>query len=335
MKKQTGDITLFVADFPFRSADVERLRDALGGASLLTVRGEYALSEALAAHPETDAICTLRPPDNLHEVAPNLEWVALASAGADHVLRQPWTHAPQTPRFITTASGVHAIPISEHVFSAMLLWARQWPEMLKLQARREWPNEAGKQALAGRELAGATLLVVGLGAIGRRIAQLGRAFGMRVIATHRQVAATASDPDVDVLLTMDRLAEALAQADYVALAVPSTADTHHLIGAEQLAQMKQGALLINIARGEVVDEPALIAALKRGPIGGAALDVTEQEPLPSASPLWRMPNVIISPHVSGRTPHYGERLTDLLIDNIARYRAGQPLRNMVDVTRGY
>lgn len=158
---------------------------------------------------------------------------------------------------------------------------------------------------------------------------------MRVIATHRQVAATASDPDVDVLLTMDRLAEALAQADYVALAVPSTADTHHLIGAEQLAQMKQGALLINIARGEVVDEPALIAALKRGPIGGAALDVTEQEPLPSASPLWRMPNVIISPHVSGRTPHYGERLTDLLIDNIARYRAGQPLRNMVDVTRGY
>lgn len=333
MAKAHKTITLFVTDFPFRSADTERLRAALGEQALYTVRGESALVETLKAHPETDALCTLTPSDDLHALAPRLQWLALASAGADHVLRQSWTNAPNAPQHITTANGVHAIPISEHVFSAMLLWSRHWPEMLKLQARREWPDEHGKQALAGRELAGATLLVVGLGAIGRRIAQLGRAFGMRVIATRR--AATRNDPDVDALMPMDALNEALAQADYVALAVPSTPETYHLIGAEQLAAMKPGALLINIARGEVVDEAALIAALKRGPMGGAALDVTEQEPLPQSSPLWKMPNVLISPHVSGRTAHYSKRLTDLLLANIAAYREGRPLRNSVDIARGY
>jgi phosphoglycerate dehydrogenase-like enzyme len=158
---------------------------------------------------------------------------------------------------------------------------------------------------------------------------------MRTVATRRSASAGATDPDVDVIMPSERLDDALAQADYIVLAVPSTPATHHLINAERLAHVKPGALLINIARGDVVDESALLAALRAGPLGGAALDVTAQEPLASDSPLWAAPNSIISPHVSGRSPRYSERLTDLMLDNIARYREGRPLRNLVDVARGY
>lgn len=335
MSEARGDIALLVTDYPFQKTDLERLRAALGhSGELLTARGEHGLADALAAHPEADVVCTFMPPERLLDLAPHLRWLALASAGADRALRQAWSRGPNAP-LITTANGVHATNISEHVVSAMLLWARHWPELLKLQQERRWPDDAEKPPLVGRELAGATLLIVGLGAIGRRLAHLGRAFGMRTLATRRTLTAGESDPDVDALIAIERLDDALAEADYIALAVPSTPETHHLIGAEQLRRMKPGALLINIARGDVVDEQALIVALGAGRIGGAALDVFEREPLPPESPLWTAKNVMISPHISGWTPRYSERLADLLIDNIARYRDGRPLRNLVDVTRGY
>lgn len=329
------DITLLVTNYPFEPADVERLRAALGGDALLATRGMRGLTDALSAHPETDVVCLYQAPENLLDLAPHLRWVALSSAGAEHALRQAWTHAPHAP-LITTANGVHATQISEYVLSAMLLWAKHWPTMLRMQEEHRWPD-GGFHAhdFMPRELADATLLIVGLGAIGRRVAQLGRAFGMRIIATRRSVAQGASDPDVDSLFPHDRLDEALAQADYFVLAVPSTPETQGLINAERLAHVKPGALLVNIARGAVVDEPALLAALHDGRLGGAALDVTAQEPLPAESPLWTAPNIIISPHISGRSPRYSERLTTLLLDNIARYRAGRPLRNLVDVARGY
>lgn len=335
MSQQPHDITLLVTSFPFKAPDVERLRSAVGADALITTRSMQGLVKALQAHPETDVLCVYGAPDNLLELAPRLRWVALSSAGAEHTLEQPWARSPHAP-LITTANGVHAVSISEHVFSGMLLWARHWPEMLNLQRERRWP-EGGfySNELVGRELADATLLVVGLGAIGRRVAQLGRAFGMRTLATRRSATADASDPDVDALYPMDQLDEALAQADYIVLAVPSTPETQALINAERLAHVRKGALLVNIARGAVVDEPALLAALNDGRLGGAVLDVAAQEPLPPESPLWTAPNVIISPHVSGRSSRYSERLTDLMLDNIARYRDGRPLRNVVDVARGY
>ncbi len=334
MSESRREITLLVTNYAFHPPDVERLRATLGEGRLLTTHGEHALTEALANHPETDVVCLYRAPERLLDLAPNLRWVALSSAGAEHVLGQAWPHSPHAP-LITTASGVHATPISEHVLSAMLLWARHWPDILKLQAARSWPTWSGKQAIAGRELAGATLLVIGVGAIGRRVAQLGHAFGMRTLATRRSATDDAVDPEIDALYPLARLDEALAQADYIVLAVPSTPETHRLINAERLRMVKPGALLVNIARGDVVDETALLAALRSGPLGGAALDVTAQEPLPPESPLWSQPNVIISPHVSGASDRYSERLTDLLLDNIARYRDGRPLRNLVDVARGY
>lgn len=329
-----SEIHLLVSDFPFAPGDVERLRAALGGGALVSTREAGGLEATLAAHPDTDALCGLTVLDDLMSRAPHLRWLALSSAGADRVLQAPWAHEANAP-IITTANGVHAIQISEHVFSAILLWARHWPELLDLQREHVWADERAKRRLMGRELADATLLVIGLGAIGRRVAQVGRAFGMRVVATRRQVAPGERDPDVDTLAPLADLDHLLSEADYIALAVPSTPETRGLISAERLARVKRGALLVNIARGEVVDEPALLAALRSGALGGAALDVAAEEPLPPDSPLWSAPNVIISPHISGRSPRYGERLADLLLDNIARYRAGRPLRNVVDVARGY
>lgn len=334
MAETRRDIALLVTNYPFQPSDVERLRAAVGDGALLITHGGQGLAEALAAHPEADVISTFSPPANLLDAAPNLRWLALSSAGADHILGTDWIHSPQLP-LITTANGVHAVPISEHVFSAILLWARHWPAMFQAQAERRWVKGPEAQGLTGRELADTTLLVVGLGAIGRRVAQLGRAFGMRTLATRRSAAAGASDPDVDVIAPHDQLDELLPQADYVVLAVPSTPDNYHLINADRLQRMKSGALLVNIARGSLIDESALIAALQAGALGGAALDVAEQEPLPPEHPLWTAPNVIISPHLSGWSPRYSERLTDLLLDNIARYREGRPLRNQVDVARGY
>src|SRR5487761_487382 len=268
MPETSRDITLLITDYPFHLPDIERLRAALGEGRLLTAHGEGELVAALTAHPEADVVCLYQSPETLLALAPGLRWLALSSAGADHILRQPWIRNPHLP-LITTANGVHAIPISEHVFSAMLLWARHWPDILKLQAERRWPNWSVKQTLAGRELFGATLLVIGLGAIGRRVAQLGRAFGMRTLATRRSADDNANDPDVDMLYPMARLDEALGQADYIVLAVPSTPATHGLINAERLRAVKPGALLVNIARGDVVDEQALLDALRAGPLGGA------------------------------------------------------------------
>jgi phosphoglycerate dehydrogenase-like enzyme len=323
---------LVVSDFQFRAEDRERIAAAVDGKAVF-VRGRDALSEALKTHPETDVLCTFFPPANLYELVPHLRWLALASAGADHVLRAGLVR--EAPPVVTTANGVHAVPISEFVFSAMLVWSRHWPRILDLQREHAWPDSAGREALHGSELFDATLGIIGLGAIGRRVAQFGRGFGMHVLAVRRSVAANESDPDVDELLPAARLGDLLERADYVVVSVPSTPESHHLIGEEQLKRMKPSALLVNIARGEIIDEQALVRALQQGTIAGAALDVVETEPLPQASPLWTLPNVLLSPHISGITPRYSQRLTDLFLDNLARYREGRPLRNVVDPARGY
>ncbi|HEU5349779.1 MAG TPA: D-2-hydroxyacid dehydrogenase, partial [Ktedonobacterales bacterium] len=225
--------------------------------------------------------------------------------------------------------------IGEFVLSLMLMWMRHWPQLIDLQHRVSWPNHAEWVALGGRELSGATLGIIGLGAIGRHIARLGRAFGMQVVAIRRTASHTQSDPDVDTLLPPDQLGELLAASDFVVVSTPSTPQTRHLIGANELRMMRPNAFLVNISRGSTVDEVALAAALTDGTIGGAGLDVFEEEPLPASSPLWRLPNVIISPHLSGNTDQYSRRFTDLFLENLTHFRAGEPLRNTVDIERGY
>lgn len=321
-----------VTNFPFLPDDQQRIRDALGEDAFLFVMGDEALREALAAHPQTDTLISFQTPSDILALAPNLRWLALPSAGAERILRMGLTQA-RPDLFITTASGVHGEPISEFVLSVMLIWARRWPEIMAAQREKRWPES--QLELMGGELDGATLGIIGLGAIGRRIAQLGRAVGMRVVAQRHSATPGQPDPDVDALFAPDRLADLLGQADYVVISAPSTPETHHLITAERLRQMKRSAVLINISRGELVDEAALIAALRDGTIAGAGLDVFETEPLPTESPLWSMPNVILSPHISGVTPRYSTRLTTLFLENVARLRSGQPLRNVVDPARGY
>lgn len=329
----TATPRLVISDFSFEAPDQEQLRAALGPDALLLVSGGDALHDAMRAHPEADVLSTFFPPADTFDLLPHLRWIALPSAGADHVLRAGLVR-PGGP-IVTTANGVHSVPIGEFVFSMLLAWLRHWPQIVEAQRTSTWPPRPEWRQLSGRELYGNTLLVIGLGAIGRYVARLGRGFGMHVIATRRTAHSGATDPDANELLPMSRLHDALSRADFVVVSVPATPETHHLIGAAELRAMQPSAFLVNIARGTIIDEPALIEALRAGQLGGAGLDVVEHEPLAPDSPLWTMPNVIISPHISGSTDQYSRRFTDLFLDNLARYRTGQPMRNVVDPTRGY
>lgn len=330
---RSRDPALVVTSYEFAPADVARLKGALGPDALLLVSSQEELLEAVRAHPETDVVCGFRPPIEVLERAPRLRWIALASAGVEFALERGLVreHGP----IVTNARGVHAVPIGEFVLGVMLQWARKWPELHDLQRAATWPDHGAWLRLRGTELDGMVLGVVGLGAIGRHVARLGRAFGMRVLAVRRTVRKEDDDADVDALLPQARLAELLRAADYVVLCVPSTPETHHLIQAGTLALMKRTAFLVNISRGSVINEADLVVALRSGIIAGAGLDVFEVEPLPRTNPLWTLPNVIVAPHISGNTDRYSARLTDLFLDNLARLRAGQPLRNVIDPDRGY
>lgn len=330
----TRPAPLVVTDYPFDEPDRARLEAAVAPRPLVAVSGHDALGEALAAHPQAEVVCTFFPPDDLLTRAPGVRWVQLASAGADGAVRAGlMPHAHELA--ITTASGIHAIPIAEYALSSMLLWVRHWPRILNLQRASTWADRPTWLALRSGELHGAALGIVGLGNIGRQIARLGRAFGMHPLGLRRSAEPNASDPDVDHLYPSPALDELLAASDYVVIAVPRTAATHYLIAERELRAMRSTAYLVNIARGDVVEEAALVRALREGWIGGAGLDVTEHEPLDPSSPLWTLPNVILSPHLSGATTAYSARLTDLFLGNLARYRAGQPLLNHVDPVRGY
>jgi phosphoglycerate dehydrogenase-like enzyme len=292
--------------------------------------------EDLYTHlPEAEILCSFAVPENWRQLAPNLRWLQYPGAGVDS-LRVSGLLDPQSGVIVTTATGIHATTISEYVFGSMLMFNWNWPQMVRLQDGHVWAKSAGWYSLGGRELAGQTLGIVGMGNIGRRIAQLGRAFGMRVVGSRRSFAeGSATDPDLDQSYPPDRLHEMLSTCDYIVLAVPLTPETEHMIGEAELRAMKPTTYLVNIARGHVIDEVALIKALREGWIAGAGLDVAETEPLPSHSPLYGMPNVILTPHIAGVSVHYEQRLAQLFADNLQRYRAGQPLLNRFEPARGY
>jgi phosphoglycerate dehydrogenase-like enzyme len=331
--EQSSNPRYVVSSYGFAREDQQRVEAALDDTPLQVVSGRQDLRDALIAHPETDVVCSFFPPSDILTLAPNLRWLALPSAGADRVLQAGIVRSGGP--IVTTANGIHATPIGEFVLSLMLMWVRQWPRIVDLQRAATWPDHPGWEALAGRELSGATLGIIGMGNIGRYVARLGRAFGMRIVATRRTAAISSSDPDADVIVAPDQLDRLLEASHFVVVSVPLTPQTYHLIGTVQLHTMRRDAFLINIARGNTVDETALVDALTHGTIAGAGLDVFETEPLPQNSPLWRLPNVIISPHLAGDSDQYSRRFTDLFLENLAHVRAGEPLRNVVDPDRGY
>ena len=229
---------------------------------------------------------------------------------------------------LASAAGVNAQAVAEHAMALMLALQRRLPEARDNQAAGRWRGMISDIAQREDQLTGKTLLVVGLGRIGARLARLAKAFDMRVIATKRDPASGADG--VDAVLANDRLRELLPQADVVAVACPLTPQTENLIGAEALAARKPSAHLINVARGRVVDEPALVRALQEKRIAAAGLDVTREEPLPAASPLWAMPNVLITPHSAGETQRYEDAVIDILMENLARlWRGETALHNQI------
>ena len=320
-----------VSTYRFTPTSLHLLQEAASSEVVCVTDQEQLIAQL----PETEILCSFSVPNNWRELAPNLRWLQYPGAGVDG-LRPSGLLDASSGVMVTTAAGIHATTISEYVFGSMLMFNWNWPQMVRLQDGHVWARSAGWYNLGGRELAGQTLGIVGMGNIGRRIAQVGRAFGMRVLGIRRSFSsADASDPDLDQSYPRSALHELLGQSDYVVLSVPLTPETDHLIGEEELRSMKSNAYLVNIARGHVLDEQALIRALREGWIAGAGLDVAEVEPLPSNSPLYTMPNVILTPHIAGVSVHYDSRLAQLFADNLRRYRSGEPLLNRFDPARGY
>lgn len=262
----------------------------------------------------------------LSDVAPRLRWIQLTSAGADRLLNSGFIEGGVA---VTTVSGLHATPIGEFVLSAMLMFAKGAPQTMRAQLKHEWAR------FAPRELRGSTVGIVGFGHIGAEVGRLAQAFGCRVIATKRSAAPGETSPGADEILPATDLHRLLGESDYVVLSMPLTPETRGMIGERELRAMRPGAVLVNIARGAVIVEADLIRALDEGWIAGAALDVFVQEPLPATSALWDKENVIVTPHISGGTQIYNERAVEIFADNLRRYLAGDPLRNVVDPARGY
>lgn len=265
-------------------------------------------------------------PAHLVERAPNLKWVQASGAGIGERVRQ--MGLPKDRLLLTSAAGVHAEPLAEFVLMAMLYFAKEVPRLLEWKAKHHW------QRFSGQELAGSHTLLIGLGGVGRRVAELCSAFGVDVIGVRR----TEDGPlpvGVSRLVTRDQLDEALSAVEYLIIASPYTSETHHLIDTHRLSLLPHSAVVINVGRGKVIDEGALIKALQTGDVRGAALDVFEHEPLPGDSPLWDMPNVLISPHSTSVVPRENDRIVDLFIENLRRYLQHKPLINRYDYDRGY
>ena len=263
--------------------------------------------------------------------ASRLRWIQVTAAGVGHML---FPELVESDVVVTNGRGIHAVAMAEHALGVILAFVRKLHLARDEQHAKRWTQrEMWADPPEFGELGGRTLGLVGLGSVGEAIAVRARALGLCVIAVRRH---PRPDPGpADEQWGPERLGELLSLADFVVLAVPLTADTRGLIGRDALGRMRPGAVLVNLGRGGLVDEEALIECLRAGRIGGAALDVFREEPLPAESPLWEMPQVIVTPHVSGLGPRYWERAVDLFARNLHAWRAGEPLINVVDKRAGY
>jgi phosphoglycerate dehydrogenase-like enzyme len=262
---------------------------------------------------------------------PALRWAHSASAGVGGVL---YPEMVESAVVLTNSAGVHAEPIADTVLAMMLHFARGLDFAVRAQAERRWDKAPWDAADAPvRELAESTVGLLGLGGIGRAVARRTAALGMRVAATRRT---PAEGPEgVEVFAGDDALDRLLSISHYLVVTVPSTRETEGMIGARELARLPAGAVVVNVSRGGVVDEGALVEALRAGRLRGAGLDVFGREPLPASSPLWTLPNTLLLPHVSGTSPSFWRRETDLIVANLRRHLAREPLLNTVDKHAGY
>ena len=310
----------------YKPEHLARIADAAPASRLVTLS-----VEGLADGDLSDIEVLLRGPlpqqvfDRLLVRLPRLMWVHSATAGVERVLTPA---ALERGIAITNARGVFSEPISEYVMM-MLAVMRRLPQLLELQRERIW------QPLEAREMSDLTVGVVGLGSIGRRVAEHALAFGARVIATRRQTDEAADLPGPAEVLPPEQLPELMSRSDFIVLALPLTPGTEGMFDTRLLAQAKRGAWLINIARGALIDDHALLRAVREGPLGGAILDAFNEEPLPVESPFYSEPNIIVTPHTSWSSGSVLERSVDLFCQNLERFRLGQPLLNLVDPRAGY
>jgi phosphoglycerate dehydrogenase-like enzyme len=277
------------------------------------------------------------------DIAPNLRWVQLHSAGVNHVKTQPFW---DSDILITSASGIHAPNMAQYCMTQILAWAYRVPTWFQTKNKATWPKNRWDKYVP-TELGGQTLGILGYGSIGRELARLAKSFGMTILATKRDARHIedegfnlpgTGDPKgnlPDRIYPGEATRSMVAECDFVVNILPHTKKTHHLFDEELFRTMKPSAFFINVGRGDTVNEKDLVRALKKGWIAGAGLDVFEEEPLPDSNPLWQLDNVILTPHTSGFTPEYDNRATDLFAENLRRYLKGKPLFNLVNRETGY
>ncbi len=268
--------------------------------------------------------------EDLPEVAPNVKWLQATSSGIGQFVHKHRYDERMPSTVFTTARGVHAQPLAEFCMMVMLMFHKGVSRMLEEQQRHHW------ERYAATDLSDRTLVILGLGSVGQRTAQLAKAFGMYVIGMKRSSKhQSPADFQVDELYDQSKLTQVLPRAEHLVIITPHSSETEGLIGRKEINLLPRGCTFINIGRGAVVDEQALVSALKSGHIGAAGLDVFEVEPLPETSPLWDMPNVLISPHSASTSDRENGRITDLFIDNIKRFLDGRPMLNILDTQKKY
>ena len=268
--------------------------------------------------------------DDLPALAPNLQWIQATSSGIGQFVKRRGYDRSLPKTLFTTARGVHAQPLAEFCLLSMLMWSKRLSHIQHEQAHKHWERSAST------DLAGRNLCIVGVGAVGQEVARAARALRMYVIGIelHTEGIEPAS-LHLDELYPSARLHEVLRRSEFLILAAPHTSKTEKMLGKTELDLLPKGAVLINIGRGALIDEKALIEALSSGHLGGAFLDVFEEEPLPSESPLWEMPNVLISPHSASTSDRENSRITDLFCENLRQFLAGESLLNRLDLEKLY
>ena len=272
---------------------------------------------------------TLRPEQ--FALAKKLKWIHSTAAAVTQLM---YPELRQSNIEVTNASGIHSIPMAEHILGTLISLARRFPDCFRYQQQSKWaPQEWWDAPVRPRELHGQTILLIGFGAIGRAVARVVKPLGMRVWAVTRS--GTGDAKLAEKIFPASKLDEALPEADFVVVAAPETPETHQMFGAAQFARMKPSAYFMNVARGALIDEAALIAALERHKIAGAALDVASEEPLLPESPLWKAANLQITPHISAISDRLWDRQTELVMENLDRWFSGRELVNRVDLVRGY
>lgn len=304
---------------PFEDRSIDLIRRTAPGAHVVVATKEQLPSELVDA----EIFFGFHLPE-VFRVARQLRWIQTTAAGLDKLLVPELVARNFT---ITNASGVHAPQVVEMAWALTLAVARRMPTFFARQQAHLWQWEIPY------DLDGSTAGIIGLGGIGRRYASIAAAFGMRIVAVD---AHQPPRPEgIAALWPLAQLDDLLAESDVVLVSCPYTPETHSLLNRQRLARMKPTAILVNIARGGIVDEDALAEALRHGRLAGAGLDVVETEPLPAESPLWDVPNLVITPHSAGLSPRRMHRLAEFFCQNLQRYLAGQPLQNVVDCQRGY